>query len=323
MKVLVTGATGYIGQAVVDNLLSAGHFVVAVTRSAQTPEAWQRYKVEGQLNAIIADLTTDSLALDGLAIDVVVHLAAVMHGEPTMQLSDTLTATRSLLSAMDDAGISRLVGFSSLSVLDYRFLQAGAGVDEQTPLCTEDMALGPYARMKREQELLFDAWRSQGDRQLITLRPGIVYSGTTYPSDHAGVIKGGLALVARHDGEVPFVHVNAVAEATVLACEHSLKHDEDFYLIAHLVDSELPSQSSYVHTLKRKGGLPGRSIALPWRVLAMVAAFARYLLRLLGKENRLPDALKQNSMAARFSPRQFSNEVAITQLGWLPRRYGV
>ena len=123
------------------------------------------------------------------------------------QYEETLDITRSLLAAMDLAGVKRLIAISSISVLDYMNQAPSSVIDEATPLCQDDLALGNYARMKRDQELLCKDWKT-GDKQLVILRPGLVYSETNLSEAHAGFIKKGLGLSAKHQGQVPLVHVD-------------------------------------------------------------------------------------------------------------------
>src|SRR5688572_6200733 len=72
MRVLVTGASGFVGRVVVTKLETCGHRVVAATRSRLAGVAWEQ--------AIVCEIgpqTDWSAALRG--IDAVVHLAARVH----------------------------------------------------------------------------------------------------------------------------------------------------------------------------------------------------------------------------------------------------
>ncbi len=76
MKVFVTGATGYIGKAVVAELTAAGHTVSALARTPEAARALQARGVEVHAGGIdnLQSLRTAAKAADG-----VIHLA-YMHG---------------------------------------------------------------------------------------------------------------------------------------------------------------------------------------------------------------------------------------------------
>jgi nucleoside-diphosphate-sugar epimerase len=74
MKVLVTGATGFVGRHVVNELLKCGHTVTAVARDNVRAETMPWYR---QVNFIACDLATDyaSLLSEHSLPDALVHLA--------------------------------------------------------------------------------------------------------------------------------------------------------------------------------------------------------------------------------------------------------
>ena len=122
--ILVTGASGFVGSHLVPALLTAGHGVVAFTRTpahgddliARLPAA-DRARVEVH----IGDVTKPASIEPALAgVDVVVHLAAIprdFDGGSSLRLVNT-EGTRAVIAAMWQAGVRRLVHLGAMGVAD-------------------------------------------------------------------------------------------------------------------------------------------------------------------------------------------------------------
>ena len=310
MKILVTGASGFIGRYVVNEALGRGHEVVAMARARQSGDT----AAVPSLQWLCHDLGgADAPPLQGRSIDAVVHLAASLAGQAEQQMRDTVFATRQLLAAMRQAGVRRLVGISSIAVLDYPHLPAFSMIDE-TASCTTDDNSGIYARMKLAQEKLFTEFLASPQSEGVILRPGLVYDEQTLFAAHAGIFKGPLRLVVAHSGEVPVVAAKSLAVAIVNAAELELRGAE----IAHLLDDRLPGIDEYVRALRRRKALPAGCVHLHWRVLAAAAMAIRGLLGLAGMRRSVPEALMPHGFAARLTPYRFSNDKAKRLLSWTP-----
>jgi uncharacterized protein YbjT (DUF2867 family) len=129
MKVLVTGGTGFVGPAIVQALVDAGHTVRVLERkpgrSAGLPS---QEAVQGD----VTDPASLQRATEGQ--EVVVHLVALLAGPPEEFQRVMEQGTRDLVAAATEAGVRRFVLMSAL------------GVDEQT----KDLV--PYYHAKWEME---------------------------------------------------------------------------------------------------------------------------------------------------------------------------
>lgn len=110
MKILVTGATGYIGSHLVPRLLDAGHDVRVLSRNPdRLPDSW-RDRVEVSRGDATADLAL-AVALQG--VDVAYYLLHSMDGHGDFVARDRQLATR-FAAAAEDAGVGRIVYLSGL-----------------------------------------------------------------------------------------------------------------------------------------------------------------------------------------------------------------
>lgn len=170
MKVLVTGAAGFVGTAVVDRL-SEGHWLrCADLREMPAPP---------QGESVVADLTRydDTAALvDGM--DAVVHLAFDHPGKPPYPnperpMVGTVAATGNLIHAAAQAGIKRFVLMSSGAVVTgyARDIYIHVGL----PHCYQ----GLYPLSKSLQERLGEQYAREYAMDVIALRPWSVVDGPT------------------------------------------------------------------------------------------------------------------------------------------------
>jgi NADH dehydrogenase len=129
MKILVTGATGFVGPHVANAIVDAGHEVRVLER---TPGSWRKAGIRCQ-EAVQGDMTDpDSLRRAVHGVDVVVHLVAIRQGKPERFQQVMIEGTRNLLAAAQ--GVERFVLMSAL------------GTEERT----KDLI--PYYNAKWQQE---------------------------------------------------------------------------------------------------------------------------------------------------------------------------
>lgn len=231
MKVLVTGATGFVGFAVAARLVEQGHTVAGLTRSETSALPSGVTRVRGDL--------TDAPDLDALLADVegVCHLAALTQAreslrEPITYWRTNVGGTLALLDAMLTAGTKRLVVASTCAVY---------GEAEHQPITetAPELPTNPYATSKLAADQAVSDVAATGALGATTLRPCNVagaVAGKTDP-DETRLIPRMLAvqqdrapeLVINGDGAAirDFVHVADVAAAFSLAldaCEPGTIH---------------------------------------------------------------------------------------------------
>ena len=204
MRVVVTGATGNLGSAVVRELSAGGHDVVGVARRSPADGAANR--VAGSVRWRSADLARDDLApLLGDA-DAAVHLA--WRFQPTRHPDVTWAAnavgTRRLLDAAAQARLPALVCASSVA--------AYSPVDHDEPVSedwsTDGASSAAYCREKAYVERLLDLFTSQQPEiRTVRLRPAFVFQRSA-ASEQRRIFGGPLARPALFGrGRIPVVPV--------------------------------------------------------------------------------------------------------------------
>lgn len=167
MKVVVTGATGFIGSHVAESLARAGHQVVAGGRNQK---ALERLTALGCI-PITADLTGDPLLPLVKGCEAIVHCAALASpwGERAAFWHHNVVATERLIAAARDAGsVSRFVHLSSPSIYFSWRDQLNRGEAFEPPACWPTH----YAETKWISECRVQEARDLGP---IVLRPRAVF----------------------------------------------------------------------------------------------------------------------------------------------------
>ncbi|WP_418515827.1 NAD-dependent epimerase/dehydratase family protein [Curtobacterium flaccumfaciens pv. flaccumfaciens] len=164
MKVLVTGASGFLGQATAAAVRDAGHEVRTFQRRPSGVSGVQ------DVAGTMTDDAAIARALDG--VEAVVHLAAKVSlaGDPADFARVNVEGTRSLLAAARAAGVERFVFVSSPSVAHTGSSLVGA---DAGPAETS-RARGDYARTKAAAELLA-LGADAPDFAVVAVRPHLVW----------------------------------------------------------------------------------------------------------------------------------------------------
>jgi len=218
MNVFVTGGTGFIGGAVVQRLLEAGHEVRALVRpgaDTRQLDGLPVERVEGDLR------DAESLRRGVAGCDWVFHVAALYSywGHAWEDFYQTnVKGTRRVLEAARDAGVSRIVYTSSIAVLGFNKDRSPA--NEDTPSTLADM-IGHYKRSKFMAEEVARDFARQG-LPVIIVNPGApVGVGDHKPTPTGQIIVDFLSgrMPAYVDTGLTIVDVEDVAAAHLLAAE--------------------------------------------------------------------------------------------------------
>lgn len=217
MKAFVTGATGFLGSYIVDNLVKEGDEIFVLVRKNSDISYLKRYK---NINYIYGDLHDKELLFNGLkGIDVVYHSAAKVTdwGEKKEFYKVNFLGSKNILEASIKANVKRFVYISSPSVVfDYT---NQINIDESYPYPKK--YANYYSETKGEAEKIILASNNVNGMKTVALRPHAVWG----PRDMKGflprlinkIIKGKMRIIGKTDPIVDLCYVENAAYASILA----------------------------------------------------------------------------------------------------------
>lgn len=264
-RILITGATGFLGGAVASALHEQGECVIATGRDISKGGLLAR---KG-LTFHACDLATDAADLDHVIerCDAVVHCAALSApwGRRSEFMAANVTATRHVVEACIRSGVKRLVHISSPSVA-FDFKEQGT-LREDAPWCASPA--NDYIATKRESENLVLHTAARG-LDAIVLRPKALFGPgdtTLLPRVIRVARRGGFPLLGDGDPMMDLTWIGDAVQAVQLALRASSSHR---YKVFSITSGDPQPRSAVLRTMLEACGLPvrfrrvglGRALAL-------------------------------------------------------------
>jgi dihydroflavonol-4-reductase len=309
MTILVTGGTGFVGAAVVRQLLEQGHAVRALARKGS-----DRRNLAGLDIEIAEGDLTDAASLKRAAagISALFHVAAdyrLWVRDPEAMLQANVQGSRDIIRAAAEAGAQRIVYTSSVAVLGIP--KDGTPGNEETPVTVDDM-IGIYKRSKylAEEEVR----RLVRDEQAPVV---IVNPSTPVGPRDVKPTPTGRMIVEAASGKMPaYVDTGLnVVDVDDVAAGHLLAWQKGEIGQRYVLGGEDMTLGAILREIARLTGRPAPKVCIPHAVVMPIAHLAEAWARLFGGE---PFATVDGVKMAR-KKMFFSSDKARAQLGYAPR----
>ena len=280
MKVFVTGATGFVGSHVAQELSRRGADLRILVRSTSKLANLEGIAAE----TVVGDLLqVDALRSALSGCDAVMHVAAdyrLWVTDPERMNATNVTGTRELLRLARELGVARVVYTSSVATIG--FFSDGRLADEATPVSIANM-IGHYKRSKylAEQEAISAA---QAGQQVIILNPTTpIGPGDIKPTPTGRIIVDFLnrKFPAYMDTGLNLVDVAEIARTHVNALETGRPGER------YILGGENLTLKQLLDKMSAITGLPSPTVRVPHSVAMLFALWDQtFTGKLLGREPR-------------------------------------
>ncbi len=311
-RLLLTGATGFVGRAVLPHALDRASSVAVLTRSAERARSLPGSE---RLRIIEADMTRPSTLTDVCdAIDTVVHCAGHAHAfgassreSARLHFTTTVVGTKALLESAAKAGVRSFVFISSVKAMGEGSAEC---LDETAPCApTTD-----YGRAKLEAEQAVLQWASEHRRHAAVLRLPLVYgpgSRGNVPRMIAGISEGWFPPLPDVGNNRSMVHVDDVARAALLVARDPRASGRVFIA----TDGRSYSTAQICDAIRRALGRPSPRWSVPASLLRLAARVGDSI----GRIRRRPVPFDSETLDKLLGSALYSNARLVTGLGFQPR----
>jgi predicted dehydrogenase/nucleoside-diphosphate-sugar epimerase len=304
VPILVTGAAGALGSALVARLLARGERLRLFVRRrpALVPEGVEICTGD------LGDPEAVERAVRGAKI--VIHAgAATTKGGLIEHRASTVVGTQNVVESALRNGVEQFIYISSLSVVDWAGESEDAPITESSSFEPHAELRGAYTQAKKEAELVVRSAVRERALPAVILRPGQIFGGKLPLLGAAVARRLGGRYVVLGDGKLrlPLVHMEDVVDGVIAALDRKLHGGE----VIQLVDSDLPTQNEIL----ARAAPAAKVVRVPRRVVFALGKFSEFAIKPLKRQSPL-NVYRLRSALAR---RTYASESAERLIGWKPK----
>lgn len=306
-RVLITGATGFLGTRLAEKLLSRGYRVRALARKLSNVDRLKKLGAEvfyGDVAGI------DSLKEAFAGVDFAIHAAADTAGRKDESESSSILGTRNMAEVCRKRNV-KLVYISSCSVYGVADYRSGQVVDEESSLERLPEARGFYSYGKLKAEEIVTAAMKDGLKAVV-LRPGTFFGpGTEVYTPMMGFKAGSIfAIIGNGKFVLPLIYIDNLIDAVII----SMEKDAALGRVYNVVDHDAPTKREYVNRFLKKIYPGSRFFYMPYSAFYSLVLFQEILTKLMGRRPFLTRYRINSSQR----PIIYSSRRIMDELGWKP-----
>jgi nucleoside-diphosphate-sugar epimerase len=320
--ILITGASGFIGGHLVENLKNLGfrnlRCFVRPSTDAANLEAQRSHNGNGSQIEVIRGnlLSREDCAAATKDVKVVFHLAAG-RGEksfPDAYMNSVVTTRNLLEASAHHKCLARFVNISSFAVYANAERPRWSVLDEFCPVETRPELRGEaYCYAKTKQDEIVKDYGERFGIPYVIVRPGYVYGpGNLGITGRVGIGTFGVFLHLGGANPIPFTYVDNCAEAIALVGLTKGTEGEVF----NVVDDDLLSSRQFLRLYKRNVK-KFRSVYVPHAL----SFFLCYLWERYSSwsKGQMPPSFNRRKWHNYWRKTRYSNDKLKTRVGWRPR----
>ncbi len=312
MKVLVTGAGGFVGGHLVDKLVERGDEVRALVQPDGDTSHLRTLTGVEIMHGDLRDAASLKCAVQGMQVVYNVAAKTGPWGLEEAYRAVNVRGLADLIHAAMDAGVQRIVHTSSITVYGHHLHGI---VTEDYPYHAEN---NPYSRTKVAGEKLISNLVKEYGAPVVVVRPAWVYGSRDIASfsRFVNLVESGKGfIIGTGNNIVPVVYVRDVAQGLIKAGDAG---DQVVGRAYNIADDRRVTQAEYLNTIADALQVPHVSRKLPFSALYVAGRTAEILWQAMGRRKAAPPPLTTYGVTLLGGDQRFSIERARCELGYAP-----